>query len=79
MRGICRTYVFVTDATGQGVLDAVRAHRTVVFGGGDRVDGDPELVKYAGTLRGRASARDSRGTSLDWISRISALAGLLLL
>jgi len=73
--GICRTYVFVTDATEQGILDAVRAHRTVVFGEGDRVYGDPELVKYAGTLRGRAPSRDSRGTGLDWVSRIAALAG----
>ena len=73
--GVCRTYVFVREASAQGVLDAVRAHRTVVFGLGDRVYGDPDLVKYAGVLRGRAPARGARGTALDWVSRISALAG----
>jgi len=74
--GVCRTYVFVTEATEQGILDAVRAHRTVVFGVGDRVYGDPELVKYADALRGRAPSRESRSTALDWVSRITALAGL---
>ena len=73
--GICRTYVFVTEASEQGILDAVRAHRTVVFGGGDRVYGDPVLVQYAEALRGRAPSRVSRGTTLDWVSRLTAVAG----
>jgi hypothetical protein len=73
--GICRTYVFVTETSEQGILDAVRAHRTVVFGDGDRVYGDPALVQYAGALRGRAPSRESRGTTLDWISRLTAVAG----
>jgi len=73
--GICRTYVFVREATEQGILDAVRAHRTVVFGAADRVYGDPELVKYAGQLRDRAPARDFNGTALDWVSRITAILG----
>jgi PHP-associated len=74
--GVCRTYVFVRDATAQGILDAVRAHRTVVFGLGDRVYGDPELVKYADALRGRAPSREPSVTALDWVSRVTALAGL---
>ena len=73
--GVCRTYVFARDATAQGILDAVRAHRTVVFGLGDRVYGGPDLVKYADALRGRAPARQSHGDALDWVSRITALAG----
>ena len=73
--GICRTYVFVREASEQGILDAVRAHRTVVFGKGDRVYGDPDLVKYADQLRGRAPARDFGGSAIDWISRITAIAG----
>jgi len=32
-------------------------------------------LKYAGTLRGRFPSRESRGTALDWVSRITALAG----
>jgi hypothetical protein len=74
--GICRTYVFVEEPTEQGILDAVRARRTVVFGAGDRVYGDPALRQYADALRGRAPSRQSRGTPLDWVSRITALAGL---
>jgi len=73
--GLCRTYVFVLEATEQGILDAVRAHRTVVFGVGDRVYGDPELVKYADMLRGREPRRDDRGSVLDWVSRITGLVG----
>jgi hypothetical protein len=73
--GICRTYVFVRDATEQGILDAVREHRTVVFGVDDRVYGDPNLVKYAGALRGRAPSREAHSTLVDWISRMTALAG----
>ncbi len=73
--GICRTYVFVNDATAEGILDAVRARRTLVFGQGDHVYGDPALLQYADALRGRAPSRQSRGDALDWVSRISALAG----
>jgi len=76
--GVCRTYVFAREASEEGILEAVRAHRTLVFGDGDRVYGDPELLAYAGALRGRAPSREpreSRGTALDWISRMTALAG----
>ena len=73
--GICRTYVFAREASEAGVLEAVRVHRTIVFGDGDRVYGDPALLQYAGALRGRAPARESRGTGLDWVSRVTALAG----
>ena len=73
--GICRTYVFVRDATEAGILEAIRAHRTVVFGVGDRVYGDPALLQYAGDLRGRAPAREPQSTAFDWISKLTALAG----
>ena len=80
--GICRTYVFAAEASERGILDAVRAHRTVVFGAGDHVYGDPALLQFASRLRGRAPSSTARGTKLDWVSRITALlgfAGLLLL
>lgn len=73
--GVCRTYVFATEASEQGILDAVRAHRTVVFGAGDHAYGDPALLQYAPTLRGRAPASNSRGNVLDWASRLAALIG----
>lgn len=73
--GICRTYVFAVEASERGILDAVRAHRTVVFGTGDHVYGDPQLLQYASRLRDRAPSSTSRGTTLDWVSRITALVG----
>jgi hypothetical protein len=74
--GICRTYVFASEATEAGILDAVRAHRTIVFGTGDHVYGDPALLQYAPKLRDRVPSSESRGSALDWVSRIAALGGL---
>jgi hypothetical protein len=72
--GICRTYVFVHEATEQGILDAVRAHRTIVFGL-TRAYGDPELLKYADELRERAPSRDVHRPAIDWVSGITAILG----
>jgi hypothetical protein len=76
--GICRTYVFATDASEEGILDAVRAHRTVVYGRDDRAYGDPALMRLAadaGGLRDRDPSRLPVGW-LDWVSRFGAVAGL---
>jgi hypothetical protein len=74
--GLCRTYVFAADNSEQAILEAVRAHRTVVFGEEGRAYGDPALLPFADRLRDRAPASNSRGSVLDWISRISGVAGL---
>ncbi len=47
--GLCRTYVFARGDSAEAVLDAIRAHRTVVVAGG-RVYGDPALVPFAPAL-----------------------------
>jgi predicted metal-dependent phosphoesterase TrpH len=73
--GICRTFVFAADASEQGILDAVRAHRTLVFGKGGHVYGDPQLVQYADRLRSRLPSSEARGSALDWLSRIAGLLG----
>jgi PHP-associated len=76
--GLCRTYVFADAVSEQGILDAVRAHRTVVYGRDGRVYGDPALVQLAaqaGGLRDREPARDRAGWP-DWVSRIAGLLGL---
>ena len=76
--GMCRTYVFATDATPRGILDALRAHRTVVYGEKGRVYGDPSLVQLAATqpaLRQQA-VEDSAPSALDVVSRLLGLAGL---
>ncbi len=76
--GICRTYVFASVATEQGILDGVRAHRTVAYGRDGRVYGDPALARLAadaGGLREREPWRQPAGW-LDWVSRIGAVLGL---
>jgi hypothetical protein len=49
--GYCRTYVFARTRTEQGVLDAVREGRTVVFDR-NRAYGDPALIQVASTTPG---------------------------
>jgi PHP-associated len=45
--GLCRTYVFVNEASERGVLDALRAGRTVVYDGLGAVYGNAELIQLA--------------------------------
>jgi predicted metal-dependent phosphoesterase TrpH len=76
--GICRTYVFASAATEQGILDGVRAHRTVVYGRDGRAYGNPAMVRLAadaGGLREREPWRQPTGW-LDRVSRLGALLGL---
>jgi hypothetical protein len=47
--GYCRTYVFARTRTVQGVLEAVRDGRTVVYGR-DQVYGDPALIELASAI-----------------------------
>jgi hypothetical protein len=78
--GACRTFLFVMDATERGVLDAIRKHRTVVYGKDGRAFGDAALVQLADSVGLRdvaASYTRARGSLLDWISRVAAGAGLL--
>ena len=77
LMGLCRTYVFARDNSEPSILEAVRAHRTVVYGRDGRAYGDPALIRLAddGRLR-EAAPSNSRGGLLDWFSRISGVAGL---
>jgi hypothetical protein len=43
--GQCRTYLFVDEVSQAGVLDAIRAGRTVAYDGHGRFTGDPERVR----------------------------------
>lgn len=76
--GICRTFVFARDASPAAVLDALRAHRTIVYGLGGKAYGDPALIALAAT---RPDLRESATTDapvgwLDWVSRVCGVAGL---
>jgi hypothetical protein len=64
--GVFRTYVFVRAVSEAGVLEAIRAHRTVVVDG-ERAFGDPALVGFAGQLP----------PAPRWPSRWGAVLGLL--
>ena len=78
--GTCRTFVFAREATERGVLQAIRDRRTVVYAMNGRAFGDPELVRMADALGLRdvaARYTRARGSALDWISRLSAIAGLI--
>jgi hypothetical protein len=77
--GMCRTYVFAADATPLAVLDALRAHRTVVYAEKGRVYGDPALVQLAAShpeLREEA-VTDPAPSVLELVSRLTGLVGLL--
>jgi predicted metal-dependent phosphoesterase TrpH len=79
--GLCRTYVFAADLTATGVIEAIRARRTVVYGRDGRVFGDPALIALAAThpeLRDAATV-DPPARVWDWVSRAFGLSGLVLL
>jgi hypothetical protein len=77
--GLCRTYVFAREPTEEGVIEAVRAGRTVAYDSAGRAYGDPALAAIAGTRH----RQDQEGPSL--LARVSALiavfglAGLIVL
>jgi PHP-associated len=80
--GMCRTFVFVREASAAGILDAIRAKRTVVYGGPEaKAYGDPELIRIAetdGRLRKMASTEYPMSV-LDRLSQILGIAGIALL
>ena len=76
--GLCRTYVFASDNTPQAIVEAVRAHRTVVYGFGGKAYGDPAFISHAESHRLREAGLIPipRGVA-DVISQVGGLAGLL--
>jgi hypothetical protein len=71
--GDCRTYIFASDRSEQAILDAIRAHRTLVFDG-DRVWGDPALAQLAA---GHLPEPPRDPGPLSRASGVLGLAGLL--
>jgi hypothetical protein len=80
--GLCRTYVFVTQATPDGVLEALRSARTVACDARGRTEGPPDLSAVvadrcrADVLAGPAGDTFAAraGSVLAW----AALVGLVL-
>ena len=78
--GLCRTYVFVREASEAGILEALRQGHTVVYDRQAAVYGDPALIQLAGPesrLRGPEST-DQEGGFLVLLSRICGLLGMIL-
>jgi hypothetical protein len=76
--GQCRTYLFVDEISEAGVLEAVRAGRTVAYDGHGRLTGDPEQVRTVESLiaqRPPPVRADTFARIASWIS----LAGLFVL
>ena len=77
--GLCRTYVFVRETSEQGILQALREGRTVVYDGVGAVYGDPSLIQLAGPesrLRGPEPTRPESGF-LVVVSRTCGLLGMI--
>jgi hypothetical protein len=74
--GLCRTYLFVRDATPAGVLDAIRSGRTVACDQRGNVYGDPSLTQdVEGLCRATAAARLSK-PPIEWLSLFCTWLGL---
>jgi hypothetical protein len=71
--GVCRTYVFARENSEEAILEAIRAHRTLVFDGG-RVYGDLSLARLA---EGRLPERLPGPGGLSRVSGILGLVGLV--
>jgi hypothetical protein len=74
--GFCRTYVFARERSARGILDAVRAGRTVTYDRDGQARGDPALFALVppASERGRPSPRPGLGELCVWLG----LAGMLL-
>jgi hypothetical protein len=77
--GVSRTFVFVTERSAAGVLDAVRKGRTVACDGLGNTSGPAELASVVSDACGRAAIgdpigwrwRDGLSTSAAWLSLVA--------
>ncbi len=80
--GLCRTVLFVREASERGVLEAIRAHRTLVFDG-DQTYADPAVLNLldANSIRALTAPPNPTPfqTLLTYISSIYGVLGLLCL
>jgi hypothetical protein len=80
MLGRCRTYLFVTERTKAGVIDAIRSGRTLAVDGDGGLIGDPSLIRLLGDVRPAGRSDSDRlwrrlSMALSWLGA----AGLVLL
>jgi hypothetical protein len=68
--GLARTYVFVTENTERGILEALRQGRTVVYDRDGQVFGDPNLIRLGAVPKLEAPPP-------DFWNRVSLVTGVL--
>jgi hypothetical protein len=73
--GLCRTYVFVREQNEEGVLDALRQGRTVVFDQ-QHIYGDPGLIQLA-KEDGRLSKIALSGRKPNFAALFSGIVGVI--
>jgi hypothetical protein len=74
--GLCRTFLFAREYSEAGVLEAIRAGRTVAFDPDGRAYGDPGLVAAATRVKASNDPPDRWRRLLDALSGCLALIGL---
>lgn len=76
--GVCRTYLFAKSRARDGVLEAIRAGRTVACDGHGETYGPPELAPLvADDCRAASAAPPAGASSIDTISTCCVWFGLL--
>jgi hypothetical protein len=75
--GLCRTYVFARENSEAGVIEAIRAGRTVAFDPEEGTYGDPDLSAAVDRIRASAQPRAWWRTLADRASGIAAMIGVL--
>lgn len=76
--GLCRTYLFAKSRAREGVLEAIRAGRTVACDGHGVTYGPPDLAPLvADECRAAATAPPAGSSSIDTIATWSVWFGLL--
>jgi predicted metal-dependent phosphoesterase TrpH len=74
--GLCRTYVFVREASEPGILQALREGHTVVYDRMGAVYGDPSLIQLAGP-ESRLRGPEPVGSESGFLVVLSRTCGLL--
>jgi len=75
--GLCRTYLFAREYSQAGVIEAIRAGRTVAFDPGGGTYGDPELASVVARVRASAEPPARPRIFLDRLSGLLAMTGIL--
>ena len=71
--GLCRTFLFVTEVSPRGVLDAIRAGRTVACDGRGQTYGDPTLSAIVNDACAGAAGSPARD-----VNAIGSIGGFLI-